>query len=246
MVVLLVHELSSDKFTFSKGIYLSILSLMTIFLLFNLVNIVQNQFLATVYVFLYLFSVIHFLFDYHPKFKGWFDTITIEPRSDRPLGLRNLPRWVDLTLIVAIVGFTLFQTSQSKLSIIASPSFQSLPTSIIGNPYFLAGISFIVGAIEHLFFFAVVLGLIYSVSRRMNIPPTFAVILTIFLTTGVFTMFHFFVYGTAEQAAFTATFVFGFANSLLAIFLRDQTIGTIWHGSNNFFVSLFKTVSIGI
>lgn len=156
----------------------------------------------------------------------YIDTVTI----DKPfLGFINLP--INIVLGILVTVFIGYSIVQSGVGLVSAPQFQIF-NGVYGNSL----LSGLVGIIENWVFFGFVFPTarkIFEIPLQSTIP---AVFLALIITIGIFTGYHFWVYGL-NQAALMSVAIFTIINVASVFLTGSLIISDMIHFTNNVIVT---------
>lgn len=229
----------SDSLSKAGTLRLAFVFFIVVFLSWVLINIPQEGFRATVYIFLGLFAVVGVLADVVIKKKEYIDTILEEPKEKKIIKLDT--KWLFLLGILITIVFT-YRIITVQQSLIDAPIFAVVPFT--DNIVWKAFLSGLVGLVENTFFFSLIFAsLATAFSNRVGAA---GIGIGAILTSIVFLLYHFAVYGISDLGAAQAVLFFAGANCLIVYLFKSLIISDIWHFSNNFLIGLGKAVSISL
>jgi len=235
-----LESLGDDKRSVAKGLYLSLVFSLIMFLIWVTANIPQESARALVYGFISLTAVVFIIIDWMFLKKEFIDSVTYENREYRPPPFNKMPFWMLVLLGIFLTFYIFFNVSSTQFSYVSAPTFQSTQF-LVENPLFRSLLSGIAGLSENMLFFAVLLPTLYvTFKSRLKVPFIIPLFLAMILTSTVFMFFHFFVYGLSELTAFLSTFIFAFINCVFVFVFRNLFLTDVFHFFNNFFATWFS------
>jgi hypothetical protein len=195
----------------------------------------DNTFKFIFYVGMLLFALIVVVVEQLTKDRSvgtWFKTYFFNPEQgvlNNFSLFRNPVKLLMLSWIIA--GFLGTISIVSNTFFITAPTYQILPIAAIGLSAEPAS-----GA-ETLTFFAVLLGLVYGISKAISkknkiVFVTLLIIGALVVGGVIFPAYHVLRYGSDEQSLLGVAF-FGVSNSLLTIITGSVFTGWMWHIVNN-------------
>lgn len=236
------YRLDSGEITSQKVTFILVSVLVTVILLWNLVNAEGYFKYALVYLAFMTLPLILNVYDWFFKL-GW--TVTEEPKSTRPFGfLKKLPTKYHALIILFVCLFLLFTITSRGTAIITAPTFQS--PEFVENSLYGAVMSGFVAFPETLMFFCTLFPFIFSWLYIKTKSESISLIGGIFLASLLFSLFHLSVYGTVNLGATIATFIFGALNCVWLYLFRSSTGLIIIHFVNNFVAISFSVVGVAI
>ena len=184
-----------------------------------------NKLLVNFYMWFGLLALIFIIFDnLTAKRFGFIDTITVEKS------------WIDqrvvlaLAIIFALVLGSKIQAEQKAF--INYPQFQifdeRLPNAILSG---------FAGIVEDWVFWGFLTPTLASIIMFFSRNEVLAILMSILLVSGMFMIYHIFVYGSNQQALISA-FIFGLIGTTTTILFRSLIIINALHFVNNFTASL--------
>ena len=141
-------------------------------------------------------------------------------------------------------GCSLAASTTSGYSLVGSPGtvYQVVELGTAGELV----LSTAAAIIENGFFFYTIFptafGLIWFLTKN---PYIAFFIAAFFIAPGIFTAFHWGVYGTVKLAATTSVYIFGVINCVLVFVFRNPIFSDVLHCSNNISVILGQAKKIG-
>lgn len=136
-----------------------------------------------------------------------------------------------LSLISSLLlGARIYTTNSAW---VGYPKFQFFDSKYADS--FLSGI---VGIVENWFFFALLAPTIFvNLNKYVFKQSIMAGIITVFLSSFIFMIYHIFVYATSQPALLTV-FLFGLVCTTSTLILRTVILADFLHFTNNFIASL--------
>jgi len=231
-------SLATDKYSERKGILVLVFFISTIILVFNLIVVPQYTTYAISYlVFAFIFFGAY-LYDKVTK-KEIVDVLAEEePKKRLPL-FNTITGWKFWAFIGILFLWKFLAASGAGAFLIEAPTFQAADfASTTEYSSFMSGL---VGFQETFFFFSFIfittVGIIF---RRFIQFELVAVIIGAIITSIIFAVFHWKVYGLENLLATQAVFYYGLYQCGLMYALRSSTVLIADHFANNFFVTWFS------
>lgn len=222
--------LGNDGFNSGSIARLVFYSFLLVFFYWIMVNIPQEFNKMVVYTGFLFIGLLMFALDRIIKRREYIDTIFEEGQERRPFIFNKISTkaMVIFFTLFSIVFF--FSMWKSGFAIVGSPTFDVIPFS--DNRIWAALLSGLVGIAENAVFFAFIFPSVAAIlSSRLGI---LGVPMSVGITTGVFTFYHFLIYGPSNVVGTTAVITGGIIFCLLSYFFRSQTPGDMIHFTNNF------------
>lgn len=235
--------LGSDNFA-EKGklLRIGLFFTVSVLLLWNLVNIPEEFARATVYSFFTIVFLLFLLYDKALKKAEYIETISEEPKEYRPPIFNKLNfKWVFGIFFVLSIILTI-NIARTGLYLVDAPLFQS-SDFLIQNTFYKAFLSFVVGVVENSFFFGAIMpSIAVTIAAKTNM--IIGVPSGVVLSSGIFTLYHFLVYGFTNIVATQTVFLFGIIFAVITYLFRSLTPADLLHGFNNAAIVIFRKVSI--
>lgn len=237
------HSLGSDKYNATKDIFYIFCFVTLIVLSWILVN--ANLTFAVIFGTFMLSFFIGDLYDYAMGRRTAISTVTEEPAKLRPMDFLRKISPLQLFLFTIICCSAVFFSSVSQgVSLIAAPTFQV--AEFTQTPLFNVFLTSLVAVPETLFFFCLIFPSIFVLIYKKTGDPIISLIIAVLMASGIFSFFHFTAYGTANIIGSMATFMFGIFNCIWIYMFRSAYGLILIHAVNNFVVTFFSLVVIGV
>ena len=234
------EQLGGVEVTKEKGIFFAFSIFVLLFLYYA--SIGASPHLLKVlhfYIGFTIFGLFFIFFDMMTKQKEleYVDTVTIETTS--PLSPK-MQLMLGLALS-ALLGWWIGATGQALVGANPFGAVFNVFESPVGN----AVISAVVGGFcESIVFFSVVYPSVHRILWKFLDSPL-ATLLAILIGSGIFFVYHNFVY-RYNEVALQSVFIFGLINCILVLLTRSIIPGIMIHATNNFLVVLFNITKFGI
>jgi hypothetical protein len=135
-------------------------------------------------------------------------------------------------IFALLLGVRIYTTNSAW---VGYPKFQ-----FFDSKYANSFLSAIVGVVENWFFFAFLTPTIFvNLNKHVFRQNIMAGIITIFLSSFIFMIYHIFVYATS-QLALLSVFLFGLICTSSTLILRTVILADFLHFTNNFIASLIQ------
>ncbi|RKX65143.1 MAG: hypothetical protein DRP42_05245 [Tenericutes bacterium] len=173
------------------------------------------------------------------------DTISYENNSPIPF-LNN--GYVQFGLSLALAVFVFMKIKITQTAFVQAPQFHINLMGVLSNanPALNAFMSGITGGLfESLVFFGFILPTIYAILKRLGQNTIVSSVVTVLLTSAIFTGYHFWHYQYLMSAMITV-FLFGIFQCLLVMSFRSTIPAFLTHFANNFAVVLFTVTSYSL
>jgi len=177
-------------------------------------------------------GIIPILFDLAVKKEAPMDTVTVEDEDEALFSISHKFQ-LFLGIIISIgIGLWMFNSGQAfvqapRFSIFDTPVGNSVVSAVVG------------GFIETIVFFSFIYPTLHSVTHHFTGSIPIAILVSIVLTTIIFTGYHNWRYAYDERALMSVA-TFGILNCLLVLIFRSVIINIQLHFVNNFLVSLLE------